>query len=125
MQNNKIGYPTQIIHIQTNSKCILILMLKCESIKLLGKEIEVNICDLGLGNIFLYIISQSTNDLEKIDNWISLKFKRQRYHQESEKIMGKMRKKYLKIIYQIRNLCLEYIHKYFSMVFKLALLKTR
>lgn len=68
-------------------------MLKCESLKLLGKEIEVNICDLGLGNIVLYIISQNTNDLGKIDNWISLKFKRQRYHQESEKIMGKMRKK--------------------------------
>lgn len=30
-------------------------MLKCESLKLLGKEIEVNICDLGLGNIFFYI----------------------------------------------------------------------
>lgn len=42
---------------------------------------------------FLYIISQNTNDLGKIDNWISLKCKRQRYHQESEKIMGKMRKK--------------------------------
>ena len=55
-----------------------------------GKEIEVNICDLGLGNIFLYIISQSTNDLEKIDNWISLKFKRQRYHQESEKKTHRM-----------------------------------
>lgn len=79
-------------------------MLKCESLKLLGKEIEVNICDLGLGNIFLYIISQNTNDLGKIDNWISLKCKRQRYHQESEKIMGEMRKKNLQITYQIRNL---------------------
>ena len=43
-------------------------MSKYESMKLLGKEIEVNICDLGLGNIFLYIISQSTSDLGKTDN---------------------------------------------------------
>ena len=62
-----IKLDTQLtLYININSKwCILILMLKGEYIKLLGKEIGVNLCDLGLGNVFLYVIPQSTNDFGK------------------------------------------------------------